>query len=138
MTSLSHSRAKNILQHHFSSSVFTTLLIRQYRRPRAPGSYLSFLNFCVFTSVAHASACKYYCINASHPHPTSYLQRFIKDYLTIYIQRYHQWKWGLLDELSVVQASAHTHRDRTDIHICRPAAKMGIFNPYTPTRGWKG
>lgn len=71
------------------SSVFTTLLIQQYRRTRAPESYLSHFLTSVFTSVPHASACQYYCINAASVSPSSSLHHicsvFIKDYLTIYI-----------------------------------------------------
>lgn len=54
-----------------------------------------FLTF-VFTHIAQASSRQLYCINAPSVSPlvlpTSYLQRFIKDYLTIYIQQYHQWR----------------------------------------------
>lgn len=58
-------------------------------------SVFFFLVF-VFTFVAHARTCQLYCINAASvspsSFPTSYLQRFIKDYLTIYIHQYHQWR----------------------------------------------
>lgn len=49
---------------------------------------LSCFNLCVYMGLS----CKrhqYYSTNAASP---SYLQRLIKDYLTIYIQWYHQWR----------------------------------------------
>lgn len=59
---------------------------------------LPFFNLCVYL----CCTCRCSRISAASVFPlilpTSYLQRFIKDYLTIYIQRYHQWRWGLLDE----------------------------------------
>lgn len=63
--------------------------------------------------------------------PTSYLQRFIKDYLTIYIQQYHQWRgeligWVLLSALWVAQACVHARSGDTHSHM-PPSSKDGIF-----------
>lgn len=114
------------------TSVSTTLLIQQYsRRPRALES------LHIVTCVYICCSCKHLAV-LLHLHSLclclvlsmSHLQHSIKDYLTIYIQSYHQWRWGLLDEfLLSAGVCAWSH-----IHICCPL-KMDIFNPCFPLGG---
>lgn len=125
LTLTQQSQIAYILRHHFSSSVFTTPLIQQHQRPPRPEhpariSVIFFLT-SLFTSAAHGALARSTTVETLYLRlslilPTSALQRLIKDYRTIYIyiyiQWYHQWRWGLLVKCVTGSAGVRAHRNR--------------------------
>lgn len=130
MTSLSHSRAKNILQHHFRSSTCVHNAVDSAEwgggGPQSTQSLsLSIFNLCLLLSLPVPAVPQFCCISAISP-SSSIRHICTKDYLTIYIQQDHQWRWGLLDEFLL--STLWFAKEQTHIHKrCFCTAKVAFF-----------
>lgn len=137
MTSLSHSRPKDILQHHFSSSVSSL-----HSCLRSTGgetlehlSLISVIFNLSVSSVAHASTCQFCCISTASVSPSSSLRHICSSSRKIiWLYIFSSIING--DEAYWMNFSRVCACTRTNAFLyAAPSAKMDIFNQYNPQGG---